>query len=81
LQKQELYYAFHPLLFCKLRIATMRLTTVLKAISVDISGATAVEYGLVVALVGATILGAIELLGGSISATLTIIANAVSRAA
>jgi pilus assembly protein Flp/PilA len=56
----------------------MRLAVTLKRIFTDCSGATAVEYGLVVALVSASVLTALEMLGGSISTTLVTIANAVS---
>lgn len=58
----------------------MRLVTLFQRLLSNQSGATAVEYGLIVALVAATILSAIQLLGGNISAVLIMIAEAVTQA-
>jgi pilus assembly protein Flp/PilA len=41
-------------------------------------GATAVEYGLMVALIALVIMGAVALLGGNLSALFTNIANAIA---
>ena len=43
-------------------------------------GAAAVEYGLLVALIAAVIVGAVQLLGGSINTAFSAVANAVSGA-
>jgi pilus assembly protein Flp/PilA len=49
----------------------------LRLLSADEQGATAVEYGLIVALIAATLVTSLELVGGNISAILEIINNAV----
>lgn len=41
------------------------------------SGATAVEYGLLVGLIAATILSAVQIVGGGIAETLEITGNAI----
>lgn len=41
----------------------------LKKFSNDESGATAIEYGLIAALISVVIIGAITLVGGNLSAT------------
>lgn len=40
-------------------------------------GATAVEYGLLAALIAVVIIGAVQLLGGNLNTTFTTIANAI----
>ena len=43
----------------------------------DESGATAIEYGLIAALIAVVIIGALQLLGGNMSTAFTSVANAV----
>ena len=43
----------------------------------DESGATAIEYGLIAALIAVVIIGALHLLGGNMSTAFTSVANAV----
>lgn len=43
----------------------------------DESGATAIEYGLIAALIAVVIIGALELLGTNLSATFSSVASAV----
>jgi pilus assembly protein Flp/PilA len=43
------------------------------------TGASAVEYGLLVALIAAVIVGAVTLLGGNLQATFTYIASIVLK--
>jgi pilus assembly protein Flp/PilA len=45
----------------------------------DDRGASAVEYGLLVALVAAVIVGAVTLLGGNLSQTFTYVAGVVLK--
>jgi pilus assembly protein Flp/PilA len=45
----------------------------------DDSGASAVEYGLLVALIAAVIVGAVTLLGGNLQATFNYIATIVLK--
>ena len=45
----------------------------------DESGASAVEYGLLVALIAAVIVGAVTLLGGNLKATFEYIASIVLK--
>jgi pilus assembly protein Flp/PilA len=45
----------------------------------DETGASAVEYGLLVALIAAVIVGAVTLLGGNLKATFTYIAGIVLK--
>ena len=45
----------------------------------DDKGASAVEYGLLVALIGAVIVGAVTLLGGNLKATFEYIAGIVLK--
>lgn len=47
------------------------ITTTLQSLHRDRSGATAIEYGLIAALVAVVIIGALELLGGGLIATFT----------
>jgi pilus assembly protein Flp/PilA len=46
----------------------------------DENGATAIEYGLIAALIAVVIIAALTLLGTSISSKFTTIANSVSSA-
>jgi pilus assembly protein Flp/PilA len=46
----------------------------------DENGATAIEYGLIAALIAVVIIAALTLLGTSISSKFTTIANSVSAA-
>lgn len=46
----------------------------------DEAGATAIEYGLIAALIAVVIIGALQLLGGNISTAFNSIATAVSGA-
>jgi pilus assembly protein Flp/PilA len=43
----------------------------------DESGATAIEYGLIAALIAVVIIGALQLLGGNMSTAFNSVANAV----
>jgi pilus assembly protein Flp/PilA len=45
----------------------------------DDKGASAVEYGLLVALIAAVIVGAVTLLGGNLKATFDYVANIVLK--
>jgi len=47
----------------------------------DEEGATAVEYGLLVALIAAVIVGIVTTLGGNIKAAFTTVSDAVGKAA
>jgi pilus assembly protein Flp/PilA len=49
----------------------------LKAFYADCDGATAVEYGLIVALIGAFIIGALSAVASAINGKFTLIANTV----
>ncbi len=40
-------------------------------------GATAVEYGLLAALIAVVIIGAVQLLGGNLNTTFSTVANAI----
>ena len=53
----------------------------MKNIRSDESGATAIEYGLIAALIAATLIGGVTLLGGNIDTTFNDIAASVSGAA
>lgn len=46
----------------------------------DESGATAIEYGLIAALIAVVIIGAVTLLGTNISSRFTQVANAIGNA-
>ena len=52
----------------------MKLKTLIK----DESGATAIEYALIAALIAVAIIGAITLLGGDLADTFTTITNSLS---
>ena len=43
----------------------------------DESGATAIEYGLIAALISVAIIGAVTLVGGNLGTTFTNVANAL----
>lgn len=51
--------------------------TFFKRFANDESGATAIEYGLIAALVAVVIIGALQALGGSLTATFTTVTNAL----
>lgn len=46
----------------------------------DKSGATAIEYGLIAALVSVAIIGAITTMGGNLTGTFTAVADALAAA-
>jgi len=52
----------------------------LRSFLADEQGATAVEYGLMVALIAAVILGTVALLGGELNTKFTTVADAVKNA-
>ncbi|WP_374456581.1 Flp family type IVb pilin [Nocardioides sp.] len=60
----------------KLQLMTLMLVNDLKA-KRDERGATAVEYGLMVALIAIVIIGAVTLLGGNLKALFSDIANRI----
>lgn len=47
----------------------------------DESGATAIEYGLIAALIAVVIIGALQLIGGNLTARFGSVANALGAAA
>jgi pilus assembly protein Flp/PilA len=49
----------------------------LQSFLADEQGATAVEYGLMIALIAAVILGAVQLLGGELNTKFTTVKDAV----
>jgi pilus assembly protein Flp/PilA len=55
--------------------------SLLKRLVRDESGATAIEYGLIAALVSVAIIGALTLLGNSLNQIFTYIGNQLSDAA
>ena len=61
----------------KLQLMTLMLVNDLKA-KRDERGATAVEYGLMVALIAIVIIGAVTLLGGNLETLFSQIAGAVN---
>lgn len=56
------------------------MTRLLKAFAQDESGATAIEYGLIVALIAVIIVGAITTLGGNLKSAFNKGADAVQTA-
>jgi pilus assembly protein Flp/PilA len=56
------------------------MTRLLKAFAQDESGATAIEYGLIVALIAVIIVGAVTTLGTNVSGAFTKGANATAAA-
>lgn len=64
----------------KLTFALAYMTNVVKAPKKDEKGATAVEYGLLVALIAAVIIGTVVLLGGQIDAGFTRVRTALTGA-
>lgn len=52
-------------------------TLITPRLEADMTGATAVEYGMLVALIAAVIVGVVTLLGSSVNAAFTSIANAI----
>lgn len=57
------------------------MTRLLKAFAKDESGATAIEYGLIVALIAVIIVGAVTTLGTNLNLAFTKGGDAVSKAA
>ncbi len=57
------------------------MTTFMKRFAQDESGATAIEYGLIAALIGCAIIGGATLLGGNLSAKFKAIAGTVGTTA
>ncbi len=53
---------------------------ILKKIRKDESGATAIEYGLIAALVSVAAIGALTALGGSLQTMFTTVSNALQAA-
>ncbi len=53
---------------------------VIRAFANDESGATAIEYGLIAALVSVAAIGALTALGGSLNSLFTTVSSAVSTA-
>lgn len=49
----------------------------LKKFSNDESGATAIEYGLIAALISVVVIGAITLVGGNLTGTFNVIAGKI----
>lgn len=56
----------------------MRIVQLLKSFVRDEEGVTAIEYGLIAALIAVVIIGAVELVGGGVSATFNTIAGELS---
>jgi pilus assembly protein Flp/PilA len=52
----------------------------LKKLAVSRDGATAIEYGLIAALVAVVIIGALTTLGGNLTNTFTTVANKLTTA-
>lgn len=57
------------------------MTRLLKAFAQDESGATAIEYGLIVALIAVIIVGAVTTLGGNLQTAFTKAGSSVATAA
>jgi pilus assembly protein Flp/PilA len=55
--------------------------TLMNRFVTDESGATAIEYGLIAALIAVVIIGALQALGGSITTNFTSVSNAMNGAA
>ncbi len=55
-------------------------TNILKKIRKDESGATAIEYGLIAALVSVAAIGALTAMGGSLQTMFTTVSNALTAA-
>ena len=64
----------------QLKEVAMRID-ILKKIRKDDSGATAIEYGLIAALVSVAAIGALTAMGGSLNAMFTTVSSALSGAA
>ncbi|KAB2849999.1 MAG: Flp family type IVb pilin [Hyphomicrobiaceae bacterium] len=56
------------------------MTYLIKSLRKDESGATAIEYGLIAALIGVAIIAAVTLTGAKISAIFTTVATTLSNA-
>jgi pilus assembly protein Flp/PilA len=61
------------------QFSMMQLLQHFRNLSADEQGATAVEYGLVVALIAATLITSLQLLGTNLSTVLEIISDAVTN--
>jgi pilus assembly protein Flp/PilA len=68
-------------MFLKIQVQERRLELMERLLGVlkDDRGASAVEYGLLVALIAAVIVGAVTLLGGNLKATFEYIASIVLK--
>ena len=56
----------------------VELSEKIRKLAADVSGATAIEYGLIAALVGVVLIGALTLLGPQLSNLFNNITNALS---
>lgn len=54
------------------------LSRLLKSFAADDSGATAIEYGLIVGLIFLAIVGAVQVAGGAVGAVYTVVATAMA---
>jgi pilus assembly protein Flp/PilA len=72
----------HPPLdgFDFLKGTVMNLITFVKQFVQEEEGVTAIEYGLIAALIAVVIIGAVTLVGVNLSAVFTFIANALDNA-
>jgi pilus assembly protein Flp/PilA len=59
----------------------MQIVSFLKSFARDERGVTAIEYGLIAALIAVVIIGAVELVGGGVSSTFNTIAGELSGTA
>jgi pilus assembly protein Flp/PilA len=57
-----------------------KIASAVKAFIADENGVTAIEYGLIAALVGVAIVGAVGLLGDQLNTTFTTVRTAMSAA-
>jgi pilus assembly protein Flp/PilA len=53
------------------------MSTLIKTFLVDESGATAIEYGLIAALIAVVIIGAVQVVGTNLSTTFTTISSSI----
>jgi pilus assembly protein Flp/PilA len=53
------------------------MTKLIKSFLADQSGATAIEYGLIAALIAVVIIGAVEVVGTNLSSTFTTVSNKI----
>jgi pilus assembly protein Flp/PilA len=59
----------------------MSIVSLLKSFARDERGVTAIEYGLIAALIAVVIIGAVELVGGGVSSTFNTIAGELGATA